>query len=74
MTEVKYVIILLPDGAGDSSCGHCGRIYNPYLGNHFWSGMGYEWTPPAECESHGDVQEVLCDDCHRKLVREADRR
>jgi len=49
----------------ESTCDRCGAVYNPYLGDRFWSG---KWT-----ETAGDgttaTYETLCDDCHRTVVR-----
>lgn len=42
-------------------CEVCGKVYNRFLGDRFWSGT-YE-TPEGR-------KETLCDNCHRTLVRE----
>lgn len=41
-------------------CGNCGKVYNKYLGDRFWGG-GYEVD--------GEKFELLCDNCHRNLIR-----
>lgn len=64
------MILLIPDG-GDSSCDHCGAVYNPFL-DRFWSGT-YPCTKPESCEGDGDVHEFLCNRCHRELYREPDK-
>ena len=46
-----------------ATCDSCGKVYNPYLGQRFWSGC---WTIA------GEVFETLCDNCHRELVRTRD--
>lgn len=66
------MIILIPDGG--VSCDHCGRVYNPYIGDRFWSALSYQCTAPDECQTGGGEHTTLCDDCHRNLIREADRR
>ena len=66
------MIILIPDGG--NVCQHCGKVYNQYLGDRFWAGGDYPCNDPEECENDGGVHDVVCDDCHRDLVRERDRR
>lgn len=44
----------------DTKCDECGKVYNEYLGDRFWSGS---WIVD------GRVFNTLCDDCHRELVR-----
>lgn len=66
------MLILIPDGG--TSCQHCGRVYNPYIGDRFWSGGDYPCDDAEACETDGGIHDTVCDDCHRELVREADRR
>lgn len=49
-----------------SNCDRCGKVYNEYLGDRFWSG-DFEWEAPDGAVERGDT---LCDDCHRDVVRE----
>jgi hypothetical protein len=58
------MLILIPDGG--SACGHCGKVYNPYLGDRFWSAREYPCHNPDGCETGGGVHDMLCDDCHRE--------
>lgn len=43
------------------TCDWCGKVYNEYLGDRFWSGF---FEGP-----NGEELDLLCDDCHRVLVR-----
>ena len=50
-------------------CDHpdCDKVYNPYVGDRFWSGT-YHVTVNGESREF----DTLCDKHHRELVREAD--
>lgn len=50
----------------DVVCDHCGKVYNEYIGDRFWSGS-YEVEVAGETRHY----ETLCDQHHRELVREA---
>lgn len=70
-------LFVLPGGANmivlvqsESSCDHCGKVYNPMWGDRFWSGS-WACSAPDTCEGGGGVHETLCNDCHRTLVRES---
>jgi hypothetical protein len=54
---------------GSNACGHCGKVYNPYIGDRFRAGR-FPCTAPAECETGEDMHDVLCEDCHRSLIRD----
>lgn len=47
--------------AQDSACDACGKVFNPYLGDRFWSG---NWV------INGRPMNTLCDSCHRDHIRE----
>lgn len=49
--------------ANDTTCDRCGKVYNEYLGDRFWSG-GFSEVPGTEVD-----YETLCDDCHREVAR-----
>lgn len=51
--------------ATETACDRCGRVYNPYHGDRFWSGS---WAETAPDETRAEY-ETLCDDCHRDVVR-----
>jgi hypothetical protein len=42
------------------NCDRCGKLYNEFLGDRFWSG---------EFSEGESVYETLCDSCHRIVVR-----
>lgn len=47
------------------ACDRCGRVYNKYLGDRFWSGSYTEYAD----DGTSAVYEFLCDDCHREVAR-----
>lgn len=51
--------------AEDTTCDRCGRVYNPFIGDRFWSGEFNETAPDGITATY----ETLCDDCHRDVVR-----
>jgi len=51
--------------ADETKCERCGRVYNPYLGDRFWSGSFTERVPDGTVSNY----HTLCDDCHRDVVR-----
>jgi hypothetical protein len=55
--------------SGDHACGHCGKVYNPYIGDRFWSGH-FPCTRASECKNDGGLHDTLCNSCHRQMVRE----
>lgn len=48
----------------ETHCDRCGRVYNRFLGDRFWSGTFQEQT-----ETGTETYETLCDDCHRVVAR-----
>lgn len=49
----------------ESTCDRCGKVYNPYVGDRFWSGTFVEDSPDGGRSEYG----TLCDNCHRDVVR-----
>jgi rubredoxin len=48
---------MMPESLEDWACVECGRVYNPHLGDRYWSGISIR----------GDEFELLCDDCRREI-------
>lgn len=55
----------MPNENGQTRCDRCGKVFNPYLGDRFWSGT---WMVDAD-DGSVDIYNTLCNDCHRTVVR-----
>ena len=44
----------------DWACDECGRVYNPWLRDRYWSGV----------DVAGEEFDLICDGCRRKLDHE----
>lgn len=61
----QEVLKMPEDDNGETVCEYCGRVYNQWLGDRFWSGS---WTVTAD-DGTSVTYNILCDGCHRDLVR-----
>lgn len=55
---------MLTDG-GHGACDRCQKVYNPFLGDRFWSGEYHETLSDGTTVKYT----LLCNGCHRDVVR-----
>ncbi|WP_165874968.1 hypothetical protein [Natrarchaeobius oligotrophus] len=51
----------------ETTCGYCGKVYNPYIRDRFWSGT---FVVPDD-DGGTKTVDTLCNEHHRQFVREA---
>lgn len=57
MEPSNDVSLFTPEFLEDWACEHCGRVYNPWIGDRYWS----------DVDVAGEVFGLICDDCRAGL-------